>query len=140
MKITCYCIHCSMETPGQVHQASYLQVQDNGVYEFECSNGHKSITVVQATKFEILFEIGCRALFDHYYREAITSFSSARERFFEFYLRVQASKHQISTKDFNSMWKLMASQSERQLGAFLAQYLLITGTPFPYMDDKKRQN
>ena len=41
-------------------------------------------------KFELLFELGINALIDGYPREAVSSFASALERFYEFFCQVAA--------------------------------------------------
>ena len=72
---------------------------------------------MQQQRFEILFEIGAYAILDGYYREAVSSFTSGIERFYEYALRVLLEGK--SPQLFESCWKPVASQSERQLGAFI---------------------
>ena len=95
-------------------------MRDNGYYEFKCSLGHESKYILQNQKFEILFEIGGHAILDGYYREAISSFTSSLERFYEFAIRVILESVTESDNLFQSVWRSMNNQSERQFGAFVA--------------------
>jgi len=101
---------------------SYVELRNDGRYEFVCSQGHKTIAILQQQKFEVLYEIGAYALIDGYYRESIASFTSALERFYEFFLLVKSLQNKIDAHIFDSAWKLISSQSERQLGAFIFSY------------------
>ncbi|WP_238149350.1 hypothetical protein [Arsenophonus endosymbiont of Aleurodicus floccissimus] len=65
-----------------------VEFKNDGRYEITCQNGHSSITFLQQQKFEILFDIGACAIIDGYYREAVSSFTSALERFYEFFIKV----------------------------------------------------
>ena len=124
MRLPFICNSCmfgqeKLETPPY---PSYVELRNDGRYEFICSQGHKTITILQQQKFEVLYEIGAYALIDGYYRESIASFTSALERFYEFFLLVKSLQNKIDTHIFNSAWKLISSQSERQLGAFIFSY------------------
>jgi len=96
-----------------------VEFRDDGRYELTCSSGHQTTTVLQQQKFEILFQIGAHAILDGYYREAISSFTSGLERFYEFSIRVFLTKISKSDALFQSCWKTVSNQSERQLGAFV---------------------
>lgn len=96
-----------------------VEFRDDGCYRFECKNGHKTKVILQNQKFEILFNIGAHAILDGYYREAVSSFSSSLERFYEFALRTLLEKSSGSDKLFQEVWKKLSSQSERQLGAYI---------------------
>ena len=88
-------------------------------YEVCCSRGHTSVTILQQQKFEILFDIGANAIIDGYYREAISSFTSSLERFYEFCIKVFCENNSMNDDTYNKVWKQVSNQSERQLGAFL---------------------
>lgn len=103
--------------------------RDDGRYEFKCCFGHETTTLLQQQKFEVLFEIGAHAIIDGYYREAVSSFTSSLERFYEFALRVFLEKASKSDELFQSCWKAVASQSERQLGAFVFLWASNFGKP-----------
>lgn len=84
-----------------------------------CSRGHKSVTVLQQQKFEVLFDIGANAILDGYYREAVSSFTSSLERFYEFCIKALCEKKKVESSVFSKAWKEISNQSERQLGAFI---------------------
>ncbi|EKO3594159.1 hypothetical protein P0F10_003365 [Vibrio metschnikovii] len=98
---------------------TFVELRDDGRYEFTCFQGHKTVTILQQQKFELLFEIGAYALIDGYYRESVASFTAALERFHEYCLKVLCKKRGINPDAFSTAWKQISNQSERQLGAFL---------------------
>lgn len=120
----------------------FVQVglNDDGSYLFECMHGHKSETLLQHHKFEILFDIGAYAILDGYYREAVSSFASSLERFYEFCVRVISKRHGMSKDIFGKAWKLMSKQSERQLGAFIFLWVIEFGKLPDLLNDKKMKS
>lgn len=112
-------MQCFQEFGKPTEEFSHVEFRDDGRYEIKCSFGHETTTVLQQQKFEVLFDIGAHAILDGYYREAVSSFTSSLERFYEFALRVFLEKDSKSDDLFQSCWKKVASQSERQLGAFV---------------------
>lgn len=100
----------------------YVELRDDGRYEFTCEKGHTTITIVQEQKFEILFDLGAYAILDGYYREAVASFTSSLERFYEFFIKAYSLESKIDKSVFDTAWKNVAQQSERQLGAFIFTY------------------
>ena len=119
MRLLVPCMQCFQEFGKPTEEFSHVEFRDDGRYEIKCSFGHETTTVLQQQKFEILFDIGAHAILDGYYREAVSSFTSSLERFYEFALRVFLEKDSKSDDLFQSCWKKVASQSERQLGAFV---------------------
>lgn len=99
---------------------------DDGKYEVHCALGHVGSVSVDNVKFELLFEMGLNALVDGYPREAVSSFASALERFYEFYCHVVAASSAIPQEQMASAWKAVVKQSERQLGMFIASALSLT--------------
>jgi hypothetical protein len=75
----------------------------------------------------LLFEIALNAIADGYYREAVSSFSSSVERFYEFAIRVVCSSRNVGVAPFATAWGKVSSQSERQLGAYVFLHLLDFG-------------
>lgn len=129
MKVLVMCAGCFQEDghPLNGHTA-WHEVNDRGAYLTECPRGHKTISVVQQHKFEVLFELGARALLDGYPGEAITRFASSQERFFEFFIRVVAQRNEIAQAALKLTWQELANSSERQYGAYLMLHLLHYGT------------
>ncbi|ERI10245.1 hypothetical protein [Aneurinibacillus aneurinilyticus] len=121
MNIYISCGHCLKE---RISLEFYpVEVNDEGVYELTCKSGHKTTSFLQNAHFEILFELGAKAFLDGYTREAISSFAASLERFYEFCIRAIVEQKEIDIKAFDDTWKYVASQSERQLGAFYFCYL-----------------
>lgn len=123
MKLPMSCFKCIEEEIPYDGALSNVEFRDDGRYEFTCPKGHKSVTVLQQQKFELLFDIGAFALKDGYYREAVSSFSSALERFYEFVIKVIMLRSNIDTEATDNLWKKVSNQSERQLGAYMFLYL-----------------
>ncbi len=119
-------MQCDLSTDA-LSSICIVEVRSDNIYNFECRNGHHNVAVVQEEKFQILFEIGLNAIVDGYYREAISSATSALERFYEYYVRVVARNRSIANAEFERAWKPLNNRSERQLGAFVALHLLQTG-------------
>jgi hypothetical protein len=102
-------------------------VNNDGIYIVSCDKGHQSKTVIDNINFEILFEYGINAIIDGYYREAVSSFNSAMERYFEFFIRTIL---RTTCPDFTTIdkaWKKISNQSERQLGAYITHHFLVFG-------------
>ncbi|KXB30773.1 hypothetical protein AT959_08555 [Dechloromonas denitrificans] len=112
-------MQCFQELGRPTDEFSHVGFRDDGRYEIKCSLGHETATVLQQQKFEVLFDIGAHAILDGYYREAVSSFTSSLERFYEFALRVFLEQASKSEELFQNCWKKVANQSERQLGAFV---------------------
>jgi hypothetical protein len=102
-------------------------VNNSGIYDVKCENGHKSKTIIVNIDFEILFDYGLNAIIDSYYREAVSSLTSAMERYFEFFVKVVLHSSKIQFEDINKIWRNVSSQSERQLGAYIFLYAQIFG-------------
>lgn len=123
-----------ISTAGPIAEVEF---RDDGRYEVTCPKGHKSVTILQQQKFEVLFDIGAYAIVDGYYREAVSSFTSSLERFYEFFVKAVLLNNKTEVKTFNQAWKLVASQSERQIGAFIFMYTSEFGTPPTLLNDRK---
>jgi hypothetical protein len=135
MKLPISCMKCTegITDPSEFEKfIKFVPVNDSGVYELECPKGHKNALLLQQLQHEILFEIGVQALFDGYYREAIASFSSSLERFYELFIKVTARIYEIEDDIERLSWKLIAAQSERQLGAYIYCYLLLNKKSLQY--------
>jgi hypothetical protein len=108
-----------------------VAIADDNEYQIRCDAGHISAVFLDNLKFELLFEMGLYALVDGYPREAVSSFAASLERFYEFYWHVAANRFSIPETEHVQTWKIVAKQSERQLGMFIASYgLLMKKSPF----------
>src|SRR6266508_600785 len=126
MKLPIVCSQCMVEKIGSGETPEVIGVaefRDDGRYEVTCLKGHNSTTILQQQKFEVLFDIGAYAIVDNYYREAVNSFTSSLERVYEFFIKAVLLDKGIDDNRILQTWKMTASQSERQLGAFVFVYL-----------------
>ena len=119
MRLLIPCMKCLQEFGTPSGEFARVEFRDDGKYEITCSRGHEATTILQQQKFEVLFDIGAHAIIDGYYRESVSSFAASLERFYEFSIRAFLSKASGSDNLFKTCWKLVSSQSERQLGAFI---------------------
>jgi len=119
-------LHGTLDVPVPLTRLS-----DSGEYEVTCGKGHESSVILDNVKFELLFEMGLNAIIDGYPREAISSFTSALERFYEFYWRIVMNHQGISKDTIDSSWKPLSKMSERQVGAYVTAATLLTKTAFP---------
>ncbi len=127
MKLPISCAQCMQEDVANTRILAAVEFRDDGRYEITCPEGHVSTTILQQQKFEVLFEIGAYAIVDGYYREAVSSFTSALERFYEFFIKVMCISNEIDWEETLKTWKEISNQSERQLGAFIFLYHLEFG-------------
>lgn len=127
MRIYLSCMQCLKER-NKPDDAIYLaELQDSGLYWMRCRAGHETVTCLQEQKFEILYELAANAILDGYYRDAVVSFTSSLERFYEFYIHVMCIKRGVLEERFLEAWDRVAVQSERQLGAYIFIYALENG-------------
>lgn len=101
-----------------------VQLTNEISYEVKCVFGHSSAVLINMTNHEILFEFGVHSILDGYYREAVTSFAASLERFYEFVSRSIALAYLCPDKEEMQCWKKIATQSERQLGAYIYLYVI----------------
>jgi hypothetical protein len=124
-------------TTGQVGGAFvYAEYRDDNLYQIVCPAGHKTTAILQQQRFELLFEMGAYAILDGYYREAVSSFVASLERFYEFGTRILLLESSGSDDLFQKSWKNVASQSERQLGAFAFVWATRFKEPPPLLSNK----
>lgn len=97
----------------------YVEFNDEGVYQRTCPRGHTQWLVPHVMPFELLFDIATHAILDGYYREAVTTYASSVERFFEHAIRVMLRRADPEGRLVGQAWNQIAKQSERQLGAFV---------------------
>jgi len=146
MVLDLVCYDCIMEQVNRDETDGYggasilipfEQVNNIGIYEVICSKGHKSKTIIDNINFEILFEYGLNAIVDGYYREAVSSITSAMERYFEFFIKTNLRKSTTDFDSINKVWKKVSNQSERQLGAYILLYFQAFGKEPLLLDQNK---
>jgi len=123
MKIPRTCFQCLKEDISSVKVLGFLEWRDDGRYDVTCPKGHRSVIILEEQLFELLYDIGAFAIQDGYYREAVSSFSSSLERFYDFFVKVICIERNIDEEQYQIAWKQVSKQSERQLGAFIFLYL-----------------
>lgn len=113
MKLRIPCGQCFNEDGSRTDDTLYaVGVQDGGPYWVNCRNGHRTATVLQLLRFELLSDVAANAIVDGYYREAVGSFTSALERLYEFFIEAICMKRGGDPEAYRKTWKLMARQSE----------------------------
>ena len=108
------------------------RIADAGYITVDCGQGHTAPFIYDARKHDLLLQSACLAFLDGYEREATASFAASLERLWEFYIRVVAASRSLDPSAFESTWKQLSRQSERQLGAFLMIYLFDTGNAYDH--------
>jgi polyhydroxyalkanoate synthesis regulator phasin len=136
MKLEIQCATCFKEGVGAPSMTESVEFRDDGRYKLTCPKGHTSVTILQQQRFELLFDIGAYAILDGYYREAVSSFSAALERFCEFFIKVICISKDIDWETVSTAWKHVSSMSERQLGAYIFMYLSEFGSLPPLLPNK----
>ncbi len=129
MRLPLLCSTCIQMSRTPQECTVYTTANDSGVYDVVCRLKHHSTVVIVATRYEQLFETALSAINDQYFREAVSSFSAALERFYEFATAVIAESSGVSSEAFEYTWKPLSRQSERQLGAFSIAFLLSEKRP-----------
>lgn len=106
------------------------ELDDLGYIHVNCDLGHHSIVIYDARRYEVLMQSAAQAFVDGYTNEVVAVMAAALERAYEFYIRVSCRAKRISPDNIDAAWKTVASQSERQFGAFQFLYLIDHGKAF----------
>jgi hypothetical protein len=131
MIVRLFCPECALAATKKLPYAEIgvpvpvARVADDGRYEVRCQAGHVKTVFLDNLKFELLFEMGLNALIDGYPREAVSSFASSLERYYEFYWNVVMTHLAVPEEEAAKAWKTVSKQSERQLGMYVTAYLLL---------------
>ncbi|MBJ9443417.1 hypothetical protein I5555_13310 [Acinetobacter baumannii] len=137
MKLPIACALCMDNGITFSELVEMYEFSDSGKYEVTCKNNHTFLVIHQLEKFQVLFEIGNYAIVDGYYREAVSSYTSSLERFYEFFTKVMCISRNIEWEKIQDAWKEVSSQSERQLGAFIFTHLMEIGKKPNILHKKK---
>lgn len=119
LPFTCFKCMLGLSSPSPI---IWVEYQESNLYEYTCPNGHELSSILKQHKLEILFNIGMHAIIDGYYREAVASFASSLERFYEFFIKTKLTHDKTNLSAIDKAWKNVSKQSERQLGAFIFIY------------------
>lgn len=138
MKFLLICMDCLQENGIPDFRPVVVTVNDERFFKMTCPIGHQTLTVIQQPKHEVLFELGMNALVDGYPREAVTSFASSLENFYEFCINQVSLYKGVDRASLDAGWKYMTKQSERQLGAFVMLWLNYFGSAPTLLSDSSR--
>lgn len=131
MKAIAACPTCILEQSKGGKQPRFDPVvgelDDNGSIHVTCEHEHYGIVVFDERRYSVLIKSAARAFLDGYTNEVVAVMSSALERAYEFYVRVSCAAKGVNPSAFEAAWKVVASQSERQFGAFQFLHLLDHG-------------
>lgn len=138
MRLDLVCMMClDVDLPaGNQLERIDVEPRNDGVYQIRCARGHETQVTTNHKAFEILYEIGITAVADGYYREAISSFFAALERYYEFALKFIWKVSKVEDPEAEKVWKAISKQSERQLGAYVGAFLGLIGKAPPLIDQK----
>jgi hypothetical protein len=121
---------CPICDPGQDNPAFPYYVstyQGNTYFDIECEHGHVFRTIINQTKFEIIFEGAAYAYADGHYREAIMSGATALEEYLRVHTRSLLSGSNKTRPQIEQFEKVV-NRAEREYGAFqLARFALGDG-------------
>lgn len=149
MKINISCMQCVIlelqeTTPSEPAQSFKgdttrvnFELQEDNIYRLTCKHGHITHTSLQQHKFQVLFELGAHAIADGYYREAVASFTSSLERFYEFFFKTFLYQQGRSDEEVIAAWKPLSDNSLKQIGAFTAIFNLTFNEPPPLLNNSK---
>ena len=130
MQLFAHCSVCSSDPENSRHRCFFVPYYEDRLCFINCEKGHRSAIILQRQKFEILMESGTNALIAGFTLEAVGGFAAALERFYEFSVRVLFHSKNVPWATYEAMFRGMARQSERQLGAFMAVHALILHRPY----------
>jgi hypothetical protein len=137
VKLILICTECIISSNAAANKGYPVQVNEDGIYQSTCESGHEIVMTLQAAPFELLFEAGMIALTEDFTREAVSDFVSARERFYQTYIRVVSIAKKIPEDLSASLWSKHLNRSERQFGAFAWLYLLENKSVYKDWDNIK---
>jgi hypothetical protein len=138
VKVLLVCLECLNESGLYDFQPIVVNVNDERYFIMTCPKGHQTLTFIQQPKYKVLFELGMNALVDGYPREAVTSFASCLENFYEFCINQVALHKGVNQTSLSNAWNSMAKQSERQLGAFVMLSLSHFGSSPTLLNNNSR--
>lgn len=151
MQIDLYCPDCLAELAAQGKDklenmkpllSDIHELHNDGMYIVHCPKGHNGKVILRNLNFELLFDLGINAIIDGYYRDAVTSIASSLERFYEFFVKTSWRIKGAAFDVIDKNWEKLSSQSERQLGAYIASYCMLFGASSPILsnNDKNFRN
>src|SRR4029079_11133460 len=111
MKVRLHCPQCAKDPEAWPIQRAIADLEETGIYRLTCRAGHDTAFCLQNFKFELLFDLGIQAIDDGYYREAVSAFASALERFHEFFIEVTLVGGGVTRETYDAAWKNVKNSS-----------------------------
>lgn len=141
MRILVHCTTClhDLEEKGAIPaQGSFdsslvtflADFGDDFVARGHCPHGHKYIGYITKERYDVLYESAVLSFLMGFELEAVIGFAASLERAQELFTLAALRSIQLDLKIIEKMWRQVSRQSERQLGAFLAQWLITTKCNF----------
>lgn len=96
----------------------------------KCPRGHDFIGYITKERYDVLYESAVLSYLMGFELEAVLGFAASLERAQELFTMAALRSGGLELKIIHNMWKQVVRQSERQLGAFLVQWLLTTKDNF----------
>ena len=93
------------EYKWDINKYVLVELNEDGIYNFNCTNNHIQWTFIDEHLFQILFDLGALALSDSYTREAVSSFATALERFYEFIIKLILLSENKDETLLEELWK-----------------------------------
>lgn len=128
MKTIAVCPDCAEEAAKNGKQYEFNpilgELDDNGMIHVTCDRGHIGVVLYNSRRYEVLVKSAARAALDGYTNEVVAVMYTALERMYEFYIRVSSRAKGMPEATVEEAWKNVATQSERQFGAFQFLYML----------------
>lgn len=132
MKLISMCSECiqQREINSLIQEVEFKQElsdkYDIDIFTIEnvCPKEHHSYSMLQAFAFEVLFDFAIRCLVKEDYESAIVYFSSAKERFYWFFVRYASRKLNHNNSATQYFHKIVRKSSQQEEGVFYAIYSL----------------
>ena len=103
---------------------------DDFVARGPCPRGHKYVGYVTRERYDVLYESAVLSFLMGFELEAVVGFAASLERAQELFTLASIRSSGLDLASIEKMWKQISRQSERQLGAFLVQWLITTQSQF----------
>ncbi len=141
MRIVVHCTSClqTLEQQSTIPQSVSFDTApaqfiadygDDFVVRGVCPRDHKYIGYLTKERYDVLFESALLSFLMGFELEAVLGFAASLERAQELFTLTSLRATGMEPAVLEKMWKQVNRQSERQLGAFLSQWLTVTKEVF----------
>ena len=141
MRILVHCTRClqELEQKGVIPKEGSFDSSvvtfladfgDQFVARGTCPHGHKYIGYITKERYDVLYESAVLSFLMGFELEAVLGFAASLERAQELFTLASLRSTGPDPQIIERMWKQVSRQSERQLGAFLTQWLITNNAVF----------